>query len=159
MRRLMFVAALLVLAAAPARADPAAVREVLEEARLIGTWGVDCAAMASSLDWEQIVVDDRGVPQSIVGGDDSIWTYDIVDAEILLGGDVRMRFEPVDGPGEADAGQLSALVLVYKVERDRQMTWHSRRVGGQVLITEGLFADGETRSEWYYRCPNGIPTP
>jgi len=159
MRPLAFAAALLALAAAPARADPAAVADVLQEARLFGTWGVDCSAMASSLDWEQIVMDPGGVPQSIVGGDDSIWTYEIVDAEILLGGDVRMTFRPIDGPGGEDVTERSALSLVYRVERDRQMTWHSRRVGGQVLITEGLFADGETRSDWYYRCPRGIPTP
>lgn len=164
MRRLLLAAVCLALSTGAlstgaAAADPAAVREVMEEARLIGTWGLDCQAMASSTDWEQIIVDERGVVQSIVGGDDSIWTYDIIDAEILLGGDVRMTFQPVEAPGGEDARGQGPLLLVYRVEADRQMTWHSRRAGGQALITEGVFADGETRSEWYQRCPNGIPTP
>lgn len=152
--------ALMGLASAPpALADNAAVKRTLEEVGLIGTWGLDCEAMASSTGWEEIVVDERGVVQSIEGGDNSIYTYDIVEATRLDERDVRMKFVPVDDDGddEDDAGEN--LIVVYRVEADRQMSWSSRLEGGDALITDGLFRDGETRSQWYQRCPKGIPVP
>jgi len=158
MRRLFLAAAFLALSAVPSLADNAQVKRVLEEARLMGTWGVDCEAMASSTDWEQIVVDERGVAQSIVGGDDSIWTYDIVEAERLNAGEVRLKFVPVEDPNEGEDDR-EPIILVYRIDGDRQMTWRSTRASGGALITDGLFADGETRSEWYQRCPKGIPVP
>ena len=159
MRRLVLAAAFLALSAFPAAADPAEVKRVLEEAGLFGHWGVDCEAMASSTEWEQIVVDARGVPQSIVGGDDSIWTYDIVAAERLDADEVRMSFSPVDLPGDDVVSPDDGIVVVYRVEANRQMTWQSTTAGGERLIADGRFRDGDSRSEWYNRCPKGIPTP
>ena len=159
MRTLFALTALVAaLSAAPVlAADPApenaAVRRTLEAAGLMGVWGVDCDAMASSLQWEQIVMGDDGWVQSVEGGDDSIASYRITAVERLNATDLRMTFAPVDPAVDGEG-----LEVVYRVEPDRQMTWSSKTQAGEVLVADGRFTDGEM-GQWYQRCPKGIPTP
>jgi hypothetical protein len=162
------VAAFALAAAAPAsaveKADNAQVGRVLERAGLVGVWGTDCDN-AGSTEWETIAADDRGVFQSIEGSDDAISTYDIVSARRLNSRDIRMDMvyvndEPSDAEGEdPDSGAYSRITVVYRIEGDKQMTWSSVAANGDKLITSGVFAGGEQRSEWYHRCPNGRPVP
>jgi len=150
------------LAAAPAHAggapNYAKVRRVLDSMGLMGSWGVDCNAMPSSTQWETIEVTDKGVVQSVEGGDDSISTYRIISAKRLNRTDVRMKFLyiPEGGTDAEDGGEPSpeqATTVVYRVEANRQMTWSSVGPDGEALITAGVFADGDEHSEWYNRCP------
>lgn len=160
------------LAAVPAHADSAPnyveVRRVLETMGLLGTWGVDCNAMPSSTEWETIEVTDKGVVQSVEGGDDVISTYLIIDARRLNSREVRMRllYVPEEGPDSEgdDYSPDQVTTVVYRVEGDRQMTWSSVGASGEPLITDGVFIggdgeDGSGRSKWYNRCPRGVPTP
>src|SRR3569832_730952 len=99
MRTLFFAGfAALFLTAAPAAADPvtlhptdAATVRVIRDAGLMGVWGVDCNAMASSTEWETIALSDKGVLTSEQGGDDVISTYLIMDAVRLSPTEVRMK--------------------------------------------------------------------
>jgi hypothetical protein len=161
------LAAFSLAAAAPAsaveKADNAQVGRVLERAGLVGVWGTDCDNPAST-EWETIAADERGVFQSIEGDDDAISTYDIVSARRLNSRDIRMDMvyvndAPSDAEGEETGDRYSRITVVYRIEGDRQMTWSSVAANGDKLITAGVFADGEQRSEWYHRCPNGRPAP
>lgn len=173
MRNLMIAAVAAIalsfgLAAVPAHADSAPdyakVRRVLDSMGLMGTWGVDCNAMPSSTDWETIEVTDKGVVQSVEGGDDVISTYRIISAKRLNRTDVRMKFLyiPEGGTDAEDGGDPSpeqATTVVYRVEANRQMTWSSIGPDGEALITAGVFADGDEHSEWYNRCPAAPAAP
>lgn len=130
----------------PSSTDNARIRGVLEEAGLIGTWGVNCAGPLDSVEWERIAVEADGVVRTHLGGGDQSMDYLIIDA-------VRT------GPGEVKAtvqADSEKLVVVYRLERDRQMTWSSFIEGGQTLITDGVSISGR-RSAWYNRCPGGMP--
>lgn len=147
-----FAAAPASAAGAPAdAATRAKVRQVFEAAGLIGTWGVDCNASASSTEWEVITVEPDGSVQSAMGGDDEITTFDIIDARRLNSREVWMKVINTDD-GES-------MTFVYRVEPNRQMTWSSINGEGQRLITRGRFANGDDTSSWYNRCPAGIPQP
>jgi hypothetical protein len=151
------------LAAAPASAagTPAAapvsaaanakVRQVFEAAGLIGTWGVDCNAPASSTEWEIITIEPDGSVQTAMGGDDELDVFAIVEARRLNSRDIWMKVI-----AEEDG---RAMTFVYRVEPNRQMTWSSINSEGRRLITRGLFANGQDRSSWYNRCPAGVPAP
>jgi hypothetical protein len=147
-------------AAAVGAPDNRMIGRVLDQAGLVGVWGTDCDN-ASSTEWETIAADDRGVYQSIEGGDDYVSTYDIVSAERLNVRDIRMDMVIInDEMSEAEsAADQQRITVVYRIEGDRQMTWSSVGANGEKLITRGVFADGERRSEWYHRCPNGRPVP
>ena len=152
------------LAAAPARATeaPAAapavdaatrakVRQVFEAAGLIGTWGVDCNAQASSTEWEIITIEPDGSVQTAMGGDDELDVFDIVDARRLNNRDIWMKVIAEDDG--------RPMTFVYRVEPNRQMTWSSINAEGRRLITRGRFANGQDQSSWYNRCPAGVPAP
>ncbi len=152
------------LSAAPASAADAApvnapvdaatrakVRQVFEAAGLIGTWGVDCNAQASSTEWEIITVESDGSVQTAMGGDDELDVFDVVDARRLNSRDVWMKVIAEDDG--------RPMTFVYRVEPNRQMTWSSVNAEGRKLITRGVFANGEDRSSWYNRCPAGVPAP
>ena len=151
------------LAAAPARAAEsvptppavsaanAKVRQVFEAAGLIGTWGVDCNAQASSTEWEIITIEPDGSVQTAMGGDDELDVFDVVDARRLNSRDIWMKVIAEDDG--------RAMTFVYRVEANRQMTWSSVNAEGRKLITRGLFANRQDRSSWYNRCPAGVPAP
>jgi hypothetical protein len=148
------------LSAAPARAADAApvdaatrakVRQVFEAAGLIGTWGVDCNAPASSTEWEIITIEPDGSVQTAMGGDDELDVFDIVDARRLNSRDIWMKV--------IDTEDGDAMTFVYRVEANRQMTWSSINAEGRRLITRGRFANGQDQSSWYNRCPAGVPGP
>ncbi len=151
------------LAAAPARAAEsvpappavsaanAKVRQVFEAAGLIGTWGVDCNAQASSTEWEIITIEPDGSVQTAMGGDDELDVFDVVDARRLNSRDIWMKVIAEDDG--------RTMTFVYRVEANRQMTWSSINAEGRKLITRGLFANGDDRSSWYNRCPAGVPAP
>lgn len=164
MRTLILAAtAAFALAVAPASAaeptpSPAAnaaanakVRQVFEAAGLIGTWGVDCNAPASSTEWEIITVEPDGSVQTAMGGDDELDVFTIVDARRLNSRDIWMKVIAEDDG--------KSMTFVYRVEPNRQMTWSSINSEGRRLITRGLFANGSDRSSWYNRCPAGVPAP
>ncbi|MBX7248694.1 MAG: hypothetical protein K1X35_06515 [Caulobacteraceae bacterium] len=162
------LAALTLVAAAPAAAvtppDNARIGRVLNEAGLVGVWGTHCDDVNSD-DWETIAADARGVYQSVEGGDDYVSTYDIISARRLNSRDVQMDMvlipdEDSDAEGDdPEADAYNQITVVYRIEGDKQMTWSSVTSRGEKLITRGVFAGGDQRSEWYYRCPNGRPTP
>jgi hypothetical protein len=163
MRTMLFGAlAALVLTAAPAHAGGAPnypkVRKVLEAAGLMGRWGVDCDAPAGSTEWETIEVTDKGIVQSVEGGDDVISTYYITEARRLSATEVRMKllYIPEGGTDAEDddiPGGENATTVVYRVEANRQMTWTSIGPDGAPLITDGAFIDSDEHSKWYNRCP------
>ena len=164
MRTLVFAGlAALTLAAAPATAatDNAGIRRVVESFGLMGDWGVDCDAMPSSTEWETIEVSDKGVVQSIEGGDDVITTYNIIEARRLNRREIRMKLQyvPEDGEEGGDYSPDEAVTVVYRVEANRQMTWSSVGANGEKLIERGQFVTSEGSSQWYQRCPRGIPVP
>lgn len=155
------------LAAAPVRAAESAaantpapsavsaanakVRQVFEAAGLIGTWGVDCNAQASSTEWEIITLEPDGSVQTAMGGDDELDVFDVVDARRLNSRDIWMKV--------IDTDDGKAMTFVYRVEPNRQMTWSSINSEGRRLITRGKFANGQDESSWYNRCPAGAPGP
>lgn len=133
-------------AAAPSRADNARIKGVLEDAGLIGTWGVNCAGPLNSAEWETIGIEADGTPKTHLGGGTLTTDYVIVDAARTAPGEVKATVNADD----------QRLVIVYRVETDRQMTWSSNVEGGQALITDGVSISGR-QSAWYNRCPNGLP--
>lgn len=149
------------LSAAPARAADAPapvdaatrakVRQVFEAAGLIGTWGVDCNAQASSTEWEIITIEPDGSVQTAMGGDDELDVFEIVEARRLNSRDIWMKV--------VDTEDGDSMTFVYRVEPNRQMTWSSINAEGRRLITRGLFANRQDRSSWYNRCPAGVPGP
>lgn len=163
MRTLVFagLAALTLAAPATAATDNAGIRRVIESMGLMGEWGVDCDAMPSSTEWETIAVSDKGVVQSIEGGDDVITTYNIIEATRLNRREIRMKLQyiPEDGP-DNEGGDYSpdeATTVVYRVEANRQMTWSSVGPDGEPLITRGQFVTSDGSSKWYNRCPAQVP--
>lgn len=133
-------------AAAASRADNARIKGVLEDAGLIGAWGVNCAGPLNSAEWETIAIEADGTPKTTLGGGTLTMDYVIVDAERTAPGEVKATV----------AADNEKLVIVYRVEADRQMTWSSAIEGGQTLITNGVSVSGR-HSAWYNRCPNGLP--
>jgi len=127
-------------------ADNARIKGVLEEAGLIGTWGVNCSGPLNSAEWETISIEADGTPKTRLGGGTMSMDYVIVDAERTTPGEVTAKVNADD----------RRLVVVYRLERDRQMTWSSRIEGGDALITDGVSISGR-QSAWYNRCPNGLP--
>jgi hypothetical protein len=129
-----------------ASTDNARIKGVLEEAGLIGTWGVNCEGPLDSVEWERIEVEADGTPRTHLGGGTFSMDYLIVDAARTAPGEVKATVKADD----------QKLVIVYRVEADRQMTWSSAIEGGQTLITDGVSISGR-HSAWYNRCPNGLP--
>lgn len=127
-------------------ADSARIKGVLEEAGLIGVWGVDCDGPLDSPEWETIGVAADGSPQTTLGGGAQSTDFRIVDASRTAPGEVKAKVETDD----------RHLVIVYRIEGDRQMTWSSSIEGGEALITDGVSISGR-QSAWYNRCPNGLP--
>lgn len=127
-------------------ADNARIMDVLDEAGLIGTWGVNCDGPLDSAEWETIGVAADGSPQTTLGGGARSTDFRIVDAASTTPGEVKAKVE-TDG---------RRLVIVYRIEGDRQITWSSSIEGGDALITDGVSISGR-QSAWYNRCPNGLP--
>ncbi len=133
-------------AATPSRSDNARIKGVLEEAGLIGTWGVNCAGPLNSAEWETIGIEADGTPKTRLGGGTLTMDYVILDAVRTAPGEVKATV----------GADNERLVIVYRVEAERQMTWASNIEGGQALITDGVSVSGR-QSAWYNRCPNGLP--
>jgi len=129
-------------------ADRARVKLVLEESGLVGTWGVDCSGPRASPDWEHIQIDEGGLARTVLGADEYETSYTFIDAARTAPGEVKATVV-------ADAPDRK-LVVVYRVDGDRQMTWATATTDGEPLITDGVSKSGR-HSEWYHRCPNGIP--
>ena len=127
-------------------AENSRIKGVLEEAGLIGTWGVNCNGPLDSAEWETIGVAADGSPQTTLGGGAHSTDFRIVDAASTTPGEVRAKVE-TDG---------RHLVIVYRIEGDRQITWSSSIEGGDALITDGVAISGR-QSAGYNRCPNGLP--
>lgn len=131
---------------AASAAENARIKGVLEEAGLVGTWGVDCEGPLNSAEWERIEIEPSGVARTHLGGGDYTMDYLIVDAVRTAPGEVKATVQADD----------KHLVIVYRLEQDRQMTWASSIEGGETLISEGVSKSGR-QSAWYNRCPNGLP--
>jgi hypothetical protein len=127
-------------------ADKDRIKGVLEDAGLVGTWGVNCEGPLDSAEWERIEIEADGAARTHLGGGQYRTDYLIVDAVRTAPGEVKATVEADD----------QKLVIVYRLEPDRQMTWSSYVEGGQALITDGVSISGR-QSAWYNRCPNGLP--
>ena len=93
---------------------------------------------------------------AVVGSDapaaraDTVKLKDLIESVASATGGKKAE---VKATVEADDQKL---VIVYRLEPDRQMTWSSYVEGGQALITDGVSISGR-QSAWYNRCPNGLP--
>ncbi len=140
------IAILMALAAVvPAHAN--ADGETMRALGLLGTWAFDCATPSSD-DNAHIVyeVAANGGPTEHIKMGELDRVSALAAVEKLEDGKVQWVQDDNDGKGK--------LTIVNLVEPSRLKTWRSATATGEILISDGRFANGG-EAPWFYRCEAG----
>ncbi|MCW5772327.1 MAG: hypothetical protein KIT16_11870 [Rhodospirillaceae bacterium] len=146
MRRIGWLAGILVAMALAPAARAQSVENAFREFGLIGTWARDCTrpAFGANIHSVYAVGADGVVTLSYERGPGSAPTrYRILSARVVAPDRIAYREENV-----AERRQLD---IEVQLEQGRIRVWLSRRTTGEVLVRDGKFNDG-VGSPWQNRC-------